>query len=68
MTNLFNNKDINGQRLFQKMILEVIFNKTKLYAKITCNSGDVYSDIEIIYNLVVIQFYNYIIIIFFFQI
>lgn len=37
MTSPFSDKDVDNWILFQKVILEVIFNKIKLCAKITYN-------------------------------
>lgn len=45
----FNNKNVNNYILFRKIVLKVMFDKIKLY-------------IKIIYNLVIIQSCNYIII------
>lgn len=50
MMSSFNDKDVNNQILFPKVVLKIIFIKIR-------------SDIEIIYNFVVIWFYNLVIII-----
>lgn len=49
MTSLFNEKDMDGWILFQKVILKVMLDKVRLCAKIT-------------YNPVVIGFYDHVII------